>query len=104
MFDLDQASLVTKLTPRSNNDHYIELAHHIQPARARMVTAMDFKGIGTLPKYRRVYPGGDLAANVAGFVRSDGDGGAGLESGMNTMLKGRSGWQKVELSESGQRI
>ncbi|MFB9839067.1 peptidoglycan D,D-transpeptidase FtsI family protein [Actinoallomurus acaciae] len=104
MFGLDQAGLLKKLTPSSKTNRYVELVHHVEPDRARMVTEMDFKGIGSLQEYRRVYPGGDLAANVGGFVNSDGDGGAGLESSMNTMLKGKSGWQKVELSETGQRI
>jgi cell division protein FtsI (penicillin-binding protein 3) len=104
MFGLNQADLLKKLTPGSKLNRYVELVHHVEPDRARMVTAMDFKGIGTLQEYRRVYPDGDLAANVAGFVNGDGDGGAGLESSMNTLLKGKSGWQKVELSETGQRI
>jgi cell division protein FtsI (penicillin-binding protein 3) len=104
MFDLKAADLLNKLTPRSDNDQYRELVDHVEPDRARMVTAMDFKGINTKPEYRRVYPDGDLAANVSGFVNGDGDGGAGLESSMNTMLKGKDGSQKVELSETGQRI
>jgi cell division protein FtsI (penicillin-binding protein 3) len=104
MFKLDQADLLNKLTPRSDKDHFRELVDHVEPDRARMVSAMDFKGISTRPEYRRVYPGGNLAANVAGFVNGDGDGGAGLESSRNTMLKGKSGWQRVELSETGQRI
>jgi cell division protein FtsI (penicillin-binding protein 3) len=103
-FGLNQADLLKKLTPGSKMNRYVELVHHVEPDRARMITAMDFKGIGSLQEYRRVYPGGDLAANIAGFVNGDGDGGAGLESSMNTMLKGKSGWQKVELSETGQRI
>jgi cell division protein FtsI (penicillin-binding protein 3) len=104
MFGLNAADLLRKLTPSSKNNRYVELVHHVEPDRARMVTAMDFKGIGTLREYRRVYPGGMLAANVSGFVNGDGDGGAGLESSENKLLKGRSGWQKVELSENGQRI
>ena len=104
MFGLDQNDLLKKLTPKSPKSRYIELVHNVEPDRARMITAMDFQGIGSLQEYRRVYPGGNLAANVAGFVNGDGDGGAGLESSMNTLLKGKSGWQKVELSETGQRI
>jgi cell division protein FtsI (penicillin-binding protein 3) len=104
MFALNQADLLKKLTPRSPKNHYVELVHHVEPDRARMVTAMDFYGIGAMPEYRRAYPGGDLAANVTGFVNQDGDGGAGLESSMNTLLKGKKGWQKVELGENGQRI
>ncbi len=104
MFGLNSADLLRKLTPGPKLNRYVELVHHVQPDRARMVTAMDFKGIGSLREYRRVYPGGSLAANISGFVNSDGDGGAGLESAENKLLKGRSGWQKVELSETGQRI
>ncbi|MCO6005835.1 penicillin-binding protein 2 [Actinoallomurus purpureus] len=104
MFGLNPATLLQKLAPRSKMDHYRELIHHVEPDKARMVTAMDFTGIGTLQEYRRIYPGGSLAANVAGFVNAEGDGGAGLESSMNKLLKGRSGWQKVEVSEKGQRI
>jgi cell division protein FtsI (penicillin-binding protein 3) len=104
MFGLNPAALLQKLAPRWKTDHYRELIHHVEPDRARVVTAMDFTGIGTLQEYRRIYPGGSLAANVAGFVNAQGDGGAGLESSMNKLLKGRSGWQKVEVSEKGQRI
>ncbi|GAB3982230.1 cell division protein FtsI [Actinoallomurus acanthiterrae] len=104
MFGLNPATLAQKLTPRSKMDHYRELIHHVPPDRARMVTQMDFTGIGTLQEYRRDYPGGDLAANVVGFVNTQNDGAAGLESSMNKLLKGRSGWQKVEVSEKGQRI
>ncbi len=104
MFGVDQADLLKKLTPKSGTNRYVELIHHVEPDRARMVTAMNFRGIGTQKEYRRVYPNGSLAANVVGFVNSDGDGGAGLEYSMNELLKGRSGWQKVELSENGQRI
>jgi cell division protein FtsI (penicillin-binding protein 3) len=104
MFGLNPATLLQKLAPRSKIDHYRELIHHVEPDRARMVTQLDFTGIGTLQEYRRIYPGGSLAANVVGFVNAQGDGGAGLESSMNKLLKGRSGWQKVEVSEKGQRI
>ncbi|MDN3350971.1 penicillin-binding protein 2 [Actinomadura sp. DC4] len=104
MLGLNQADLLKKLVPSSKTNRYVELAHHIEPDRARMIMAMDFKGIGTLQEYRRVYPDGNLAANVAGFVNLDDEGGGGLESSLNTMLKGKSGWQKVELSETGQRI
>jgi cell division protein FtsI (penicillin-binding protein 3) len=104
MFGLNAGDVFKKLMPGPNMNQYVELVHHVEPDRARMVMAMDFKGINTKQEYRRVYPGGALAANVAGFVNGDGDGGAGLESAMNKLLKGRSGWQKVELSENGQQI
>lgn len=101
-FGLNPADILKGLT--TSGTRYVPLVHNVEPDRARMITAMDFTGISTQPEYRRVYPGGQLAANVVGFVNGDGDGGAGLESSMNKLLAGRSGWQRIEQSPNGQRI
>ncbi|KAB2343098.1 peptidoglycan D,D-transpeptidase FtsI family protein [Actinomadura rudentiformis] len=80
------------------------LAHGVPPDKARLVTALKFLGIGTLPEYRRDYPNDSLAADVIGFVNRAGDGAAGLESAMNKQLAGRNGSQKIEISPDGQHI
>ncbi|MEU5879622.1 penicillin-binding protein 2 [Spirillospora sp. NPDC047279] len=87
--------------PRSRFEY---LAHGVPPDKARLVTALKFLGIGTLPEYRRDYPNDSLAADVVGFVNRAGDGAAGLESAMNKQLAGRNGAQKVEISPDGQHI
>jgi cell division protein FtsI (penicillin-binding protein 3) len=86
------------------NSAYEVLARGVSPERARRVSATAFKGIGAVPEYRRVYPGREVAANVVGFVGSDGTGLAGLEYGLNKLLAGRDGWQRVEISRKGQHI
>ncbi|MFJ5614633.1 peptidoglycan D,D-transpeptidase FtsI family protein [Streptomyces sp. NPDC093221] len=47
---------------------------------------------------KRVYPGGDLAAGVLGFVNSQGVGGGGLESMLNKELAGKNG--KIRYAQS----
>lgn len=48
---------------------------------------------------KRVYPAGDLAAAVLGFVTADGRGGAGLEQQLDTQLSGKDG--KRTYAQSG---
>ncbi|MFG2000091.1 peptidoglycan D,D-transpeptidase FtsI family protein [Spirillospora sp. NPDC048911] len=83
---------------------FVYLAHGVPPDKARLVTALKFLGIGTLPEYRRDYPNDALAADVIGFVNRAGNGAAGLESALNKQLAGRNGAQKVEISPDGQHI
>lgn len=99
---VDPATLHRVLSKPKSQFEYI--ARGVAPDRARLVAALKFKGIGTQPEYRREYPNDSLAANVVGFVHQDGKGGAGLEYSMNRMLAGRDGWQRVEISNYGQRI
>ncbi|MDT0321404.1 penicillin-binding protein 2 [Streptomyces sp. DSM 44918] len=50
---------------------------------------------------RRVYPNGDLAAAVLGFVNSEGRGGGGLEAQLDTELAGEAG--SITYAQSGGR-
>ncbi|MDX6330681.1 MAG: hypothetical protein QOI83_3064 [Streptomycetaceae bacterium] len=58
-------------------------------------------GIFQQPHTKRVYPAGDLAAGVIGFVKSDGTGGGGLEAELNKELAGTDG--KITYAQSGGR-
>jgi cell division protein FtsI (penicillin-binding protein 3) len=55
-------------------------------------------GIFSVPHSKRVYPAGDLAAGVIGFVNSDGRGAGGLESMLDKELAGRNG--KIRYAQS----
>ncbi|MFE9371595.1 peptidoglycan D,D-transpeptidase FtsI family protein [Streptomyces sp. NPDC006711] len=50
---------------------------------------------------KRVYPNGDLAAGILGYVNADGKGGGGLESSLNKELAGTDG--KISYAQSGGR-
>lgn len=86
------------------NSRFVYLARGIAPDQGRMVEALRLPGIDTLPEYRRIYPNDDLAAGVIGFVNRDGKGGAGLEWALDSQLAGKDGWQRVEISPTGQHI
>ncbi|WP_235017556.1 peptidoglycan D,D-transpeptidase FtsI family protein [Thermomonospora echinospora] len=102
MLGLNPDQLLKKIsTPDSR---FVYLARGITPDQGRMVEALRLTGIDTLREYRRIYPNDRLAAGVIGFVNHEGRGGAGLESAMNSELAGVDGWQRVEISPTGQHI
>ena len=102
---VDQATLVAKLTRKSA---FVYLARGLDPATANSAMAMvanaKLGGIGVLPERKRIYPEAHVAANLTGFVNLDGEGAAGLEYGLEKLLRGRDGWQKFEIGRNGQQI
>ncbi|MER6213880.1 MULTISPECIES: peptidoglycan D,D-transpeptidase FtsI family protein [unclassified Streptomyces] len=50
---------------------------------------------------KRVYPGGDLAAGILGYVNAEGKGGGGLESALDKKLAGKAG--QITYAQSGGR-
>jgi cell division protein FtsI (penicillin-binding protein 3) len=66
--------------------HYV--AKGLDPSVAQVVTRLRERGVGTLRLERRVYPHGELAGPVVGFVDGDGVGRAGLESFYDRTLAG----------------
>ncbi|MEU4540212.1 penicillin-binding protein 2 [Streptosporangium sp. NPDC023825] len=87
-----------------STSHYQQLAAAVDPALAQRIMAYDLKGVGSKHRYRRDYPGGDLAGTLLGFVGTDGTGLAGLESTYDKLLAGRDGEQIIETGARGQRI
>jgi cell division protein FtsI (penicillin-binding protein 3) len=58
-------------------------------------------GVFAEPHTKRVYPAGDLAAGVLGFVNSSGAGGGGLEEKLDKQLAGKNG--KIRYAQSNGR-
>ncbi|MCX4968802.1 penicillin-binding protein 2 [Streptomyces sp. NBC_00654] len=58
-------------------------------------------GVLQVPTTKRVYPNGDLAAGILGFVSADGKGGGGLESQLDKQLAGEDG--TIRYAQSGGR-
>ncbi|POM23996.1 Penicillin-binding protein PbpB [Actinomadura rubteroloni] len=102
MLSLDPATVLKRISAPDSRFEY--LAHGVRPDQARLVMNLDLPGIRTEQEYRREYPNDSLAAGVIGFVNAEGEGGAGLESALNSSLAGRDGWQRVEISTNGQHI
>ncbi len=112
---VDQASLVKKLRPANKNLRYVVLANRQTPQVWKQIkdlksalttksstdptTVNVLAGVLAVPTTKRVYPNGDLAAGILGWVNADGKGGGGVEQQLNKDLTGKDG--KVRYAQSG---
>ena len=83
---------------------YVVLAHGITPAVAADIATLKLPGIASSQEQKRLYPGGDLAANLVGLAGADTnglDGRTGLEYAYNKLLAGTNGSEKVQVSVGG---
>jgi cell division protein FtsI (penicillin-binding protein 3) len=101
-------SAIEKLIDHPSSPEYVVLKKNVPAAAGTRIGALDLPGIDEDPSYSRVYPNGDLAANLIGFTDTDaaGDlvGEAGLEEAYNSLLSGRDGSEEVELGPTQQPI
>jgi cell division protein FtsI (penicillin-binding protein 3) len=109
----DQATLVKKLRPANKKLRYVLLARRQTPqvwkqikdlraALAQKRTANVLAGVFADPSSKRVYPNGDLAAGILGWVNDTGQGGGGVEQELNKELSGKDG--KIRYAQSGGRL
>ncbi|MFJ8823271.1 peptidoglycan D,D-transpeptidase FtsI family protein [Streptomyces sp. NPDC102467] len=68
-------------------------------ANAEGREASVLSGVLADPSNKRVYPNGDLAAGILGWVNADGKGGGGVEQQLNKELSGKAG--KIRYAQSG---
>ena len=60
------------------------------------IQALRVTGLTAERSYRRVYPHGELAAHLIGFLNKEGAASGGVESFADIYLSGHSGWREVE--------
>ncbi|OYW85798.1 hypothetical protein B7Z17_01655, partial [Candidatus Saccharibacteria bacterium 32-49-10] len=75
----------------NTKSRYEVLARNITRSQAEKLKAYDFPGVGFQQGSIRNYPEGKLAAQVLGFVNSEGDGQYGVEQKLDERLGGRDG-------------
>ncbi|MET9071143.1 penicillin-binding protein 2 [Streptomyces sp. NPDC004232] len=113
----DQATLVQKLRPANKNSRYTRLATRQTPqvwkqikdlrsaltakAQTDKHTVNVLAGVFADPSSQRVYPNGDLAAGILGWVNADGRGAGGIEQELNKELSGKDG--EIRYAQSGGR-
>ncbi|MFG2725075.1 peptidoglycan D,D-transpeptidase FtsI family protein [Streptomyces canus] len=113
----DQETIVKKLRPKDKNLRYALLANRQTPQVWKQIkdlksalatksetdpgTANVLAGVLSVPTTKRVYPNGDLAAGILGWVNADGKGGGGVEQQLNSLLAGKDG--KIRYAQSGGR-
>ncbi|MGX1269421.1 cell division protein FtsI (penicillin-binding protein 3) [Streptomyces phaeoluteigriseus] len=113
----EQSALVKKLRPANANARYAKLAGRQTPqvwkqikdlksalatkAESDPATVNVLAGVFSVPSSKRVYPNGELAAGILGWVNAEGKGGGGIEQQLNTTLAGKDG--KIRYAQSGGR-
>lgn len=86
------------------DDGYVTLVRHATPEVWQKVRALKINGVSAEQKSERVYPNGNTAGNILGFVNSAGEGSAGLEYSLGTRLAGQPGERRAEIGAAGQVI
>ncbi|GAA0942423.1 penicillin-binding protein 2 [Nonomuraea longicatena] len=97
-----QPEIAAKLAKEKTR--YQLLAKDVDPVVAARLVKAQVPGLTAQKQYRRVYPAGDLAGTIVGFVGDDNTGLGGLEEARNSVLTGHDGKQSVERGRDGQRI
>lgn len=98
----DEASLRDRLADR--NKGFVYVARKMDAATALKVKALALPGVDFAPESKRFYPDGSLAGPVLGFVGTDNNGLAGLESQYETRLSGKRGVLQVERDPQGRQL
>lgn len=74
---------------------YTVLAKQISQKQADLINKENLPGVGMKEQDRRVYPEGQMAAQVLGYVNGDGEGQYGIEQFLNSDLSGKAGLLKT---------
>ncbi|RCV58928.1 peptidoglycan glycosyltransferase [Marinitenerispora sediminis] len=101
-FDLDPDEVAAKVDAEPSR--YQVIMRNVSPAEWRELDELGFQGVAAQTDYKRVYPEETGAANLIGFVGSDGHGLEGLESMLESTLAGEPGTQQVEVGAEGTQI
>lgn len=101
ILEVDASVLAARLT---GERRFVYLAKELTPETWDRISELRLPGIFSEGTSRRIYPAGDLAANVVGFVGAEGAGLGGLEYGYEEILTGTPGELSYERGPSGGAI
>jgi cell division protein FtsI/penicillin-binding protein 2 len=93
-----------------SDDPWVWIRRRVEPAVTDRVAALELRGIGMLPETKRVYPvtgiaaGTTLAAQVLGFVNTEGVGQYGIEASRDAQLSGLPGSVTAQEDVIGRQI
>jgi len=90
---LGAAEVYAKLT---SGKSFVWIRRHLTPAEQYDVNQLGIPGLEFEPEERRVYPDGGLTSHVVGYTGIDNAGFAGVERGLDGVLRGRQ--EPLELS------
>lgn len=97
----DEDNVRTSIT---GDDPYRIVARSVSPAVRKKVQVLGIPGIYDASGSKRVYPAGQVAGSIIGFLGSDGQPLAGLEETQDKKLEGTAGKKTYEIGADGARI
>ena len=97
----DREVLFDRLTSDKN---FVYIKRQLDGILAEKVLSLDIRGIYSIPEPTRIYPAGDVASHVTGFVNIDGVGQEGLELVYDEELTGVPGRAEFERALDGTPI
>lgn len=83
---------------------FVYVAKEVTPQVWKAVENLNLSGILSRSASRRVYPQGELAANVIGFLNAAGEGSGGIEYTFDKQLAGKPGRAEYTLAGGAHRI
>ncbi len=96
---------VSDIAERLTGDRrFVYVAKDLTPETWRTINELGLSGIFAERTTKRVYPAGEVGANVVGFVGAEGEGLAGIEYALNDTLAGVDGWKTYERGFAGPAI
>src|SRR5262245_11395067 len=99
---VDPNELYRELQDRSSAFVYVQ--RKADPEDAAKLKRLHLAGVGFYPEERRSYPQRSIAAQVLGYAGVDNRGLAGLELGLDSLLRGRPGKQTIVKDPFGRVI
>lgn len=88
-------------TEPQTKDRWVKIREGVDEATFDRIEALNIRGITHTRVYRRVYPGGGLAAHLIGYLNKEGTSVTGAERHFDLYLKGEDGW--IESEKDGAR-
>ena len=101
LLDVDTDRLLERLT---GDRDFVYLKRQVEGVLAEEILGMGIRGVYSLPEPTRLYPAGDVASHVIGFVNIDGVGQEGLELVYDEELTGVPGRAEFERGLDGTPI
>jgi len=101
LLNLSRDELLNKLTSK---DLWVPIANNVSQPIGETIMKWDIVGLKADVRTKRMYPEGNVASHLLGFVNENGYGFYGLEGYYDGMLRGKPGLQKGERSPFGEVI
>ncbi|MBK8477919.1 MAG: penicillin-binding protein 2 [Opitutaceae bacterium] len=75
---------------------WVKLSEEVEESAYLRIQTLGIKGIYGVRHYRRVYPGGTLAAHILGYINKEDSPVTGIERHLDFYLRGQAGWRESE--------